>query len=60
MNGLAVLLEELYFQSSHLEVVAGVCLVRLDNIPQLAEANRSGQFFESGFFEAQFEGQSSA
>lgn len=60
MYGFAVFLEELYFQSSHLEVVAGVSFVRFDDIPQLAETNRPCQFFESGFFDAELEGQPSA
>ena len=56
MHRIAVFLEELDLQPAHLEVVAGVCFVRFDDISQLAEADGSGQFFESGFFDAELEG----
>lgn len=53
---LSVFEKQLDFQPSHGEVVAGVGLVRLDDVAQLAEADCAGQFFEGGLFDAELNG----
>lgn len=60
MDGFARLGEELDLQTAHLEVVAGVGLVRLDYVAQLADADRAGEFLEGGLLDAEIFGEAAA
>jgi multisubunit Na+/H+ antiporter MnhG subunit len=60
VDGLAVLGQQFYLESAHLEVVAGVGLVRFNDVAQLAQADCSGQFLQVGLFDAELEGEAPA
>ena len=60
MDWLAILGQHLDLEAAHQEVIAGVALLRLDDVPQLASAHRSGDFFQSGILHALIDGQSTA